>query len=30
MLGVLMTGVIAGSTVYGFQVAAQRAGLLSR
>jgi voltage-gated potassium channel len=30
MLGVLMTGVIAGSTVYGIQVAAQRAGLLSR
>ncbi|WP_027797923.1 potassium channel family protein [Paraburkholderia acidipaludis] len=30
MLGVLTTGVIAGSTVYGIQVAAQRAGLLSR
>lgn len=29
-LGVLMTGVIAGATVYGIQVAAQRAGLLPR
>jgi voltage-gated potassium channel len=30
LLGVLMTGVIAGSTVYGIQAAAQRAGLLPR
>jgi voltage-gated potassium channel len=29
-LGVLMSGVIAGATVYGIQVAAQRAGLLPR
>lgn len=29
-LGVLMTGVIAGSTVYGIQEAAHRAGLLPR
>lgn len=30
LLGVLMTGVVTGSTVYGIQVAAQRAGLLPR
>ena len=30
LLGVLMTGVITASTVYGIQVAAQRAGLLHR
>jgi len=30
LLGVLMTGVTTGSTVYGIQAAAQRAGLLPR
>jgi voltage-gated potassium channel len=30
LLGVLMTGLITGSTVYGIQAAAQRAGLRSR
>ncbi|MHB9837353.1 potassium channel family protein [Paraburkholderia terrae] len=30
LLGVLMTGVTTGSTVYGIQVAAQRAGLRPR
>jgi voltage-gated potassium channel len=30
LLGVLMTGVVTGSAVYGIQVAAQRAGLIPR
>jgi voltage-gated potassium channel len=30
LLGVLMTGVVTASVVYGIQVAAQRAGLLPR